>query len=177
MAFGLAVFVWTLASGLTSLSAGFASLLFFRLLLGAAESANWPAALRIVARALPPQDRSLGNGIFTSGTSVGALIAPTLIIGLAASFGWRWAFVGVASLGLLWLAGWTLFTRDKEFAPIWQPGETHTPPATAYRELLVNPRFWRAFLLTILVDPCLYFNLNWLPTYFAQQRGIRPECT
>jgi cyanate permease len=24
------------------------------------------------------------------------------------------------------------------------------------------------------VNPCLYFSVNWLPTYFAQQRGLSP---
>src|SRR6185369_8358246 len=102
-AFAVAVLAWSAAAGLTSLAGGFASLLFFRLLLGVAESANWPAAMRIVARALPPEDRQLGNGIFTSGTSVGALIAPSLILGLASAAGWRWAFVGIAALGVAWL--------------------------------------------------------------------------
>ena len=46
-------------------------LLFFQLLLGVTESVNWPAAMRVVARALPPEEQSLGNGIFTSGTSIG----------------------------------------------------------------------------------------------------------
>jgi ACS family hexuronate transporter-like MFS transporter len=49
-------------------------------LLGIAESANWPAALRVVSRLLPASERPMGNGIFTSGTSVGALIAPALIL-------------------------------------------------------------------------------------------------
>jgi cyanate permease len=26
--------------------------------------------------------------------------------------------------------------------------------------------------VAILVNPCLYFSVNWLPTYFAQQRGM-----
>jgi cyanate permease len=28
--------------------------------------------------------------------------------------------------------------------------------------------------VAVLVNPCLYFSVNWLPTYFAQQRGIAP---
>ena len=67
-AFGLAVLAWSVVSALTGLAQGFVGLLICRFLLGVAESPNWPAALRIVARALPPEDRTLGNGIFTSGT-------------------------------------------------------------------------------------------------------------
>jgi MFS family permease len=74
-AYGLGVVAWSAAAALTALATGFASLLVFRMLLGVTESVNWPAAMRMVARAMPPDERSLGNGIFTSGTSLGALIA------------------------------------------------------------------------------------------------------
>src|SRR5712691_6011604 len=91
-AFGAAVLLWSAVSGLTGLATGFAGLIVFRLLLGITEAANWPAAIRIVARALEPHERSLGNGIFTSGTSVGALIAPGLILAIAATWGSRSSF-------------------------------------------------------------------------------------
>lgn len=174
-AYGLAVIAWSIATGLTSLAGSLTTLLLFRFLLGIAESANWPAAMRIVARALPPKDRPLGNGIFTSGTSVGALIAPAMILGLAAWFGWRFAFVGVALLGLVWFIIWLIFTRDADFAGIWRGERTGAArQSTGYAEVLSSARFWRVFIITILVNPCLYFNVNWLPTYFAQQRGLLP---
>lgn len=174
-AFALAVLAWSAAAGLTGLAAGFASLMAFRLLLGVAESANWPAAMRIVARALPPRDRALGNGIFTSGTSVGALIAPSLILGIAAWWGWRWAFAAVAALGLVWLAVWVRFTAHPSFEKVWTGGEeTARPAGGAYRAILSSRAFWRVFAVTILVNPCLYFNVNWLPTYFVQERGMQP---
>jgi ACS family hexuronate transporter-like MFS transporter len=173
-AFVIAVLAWSVAAGLTTLAGGFSSLLLCRLLLGIAESANWPAAMRIVARALPPRDRSLGNGIFTSGTSIGALIAPSLILGIAGAVGWRWSFLAVASLAVLWLGAWVRFTRNPEFAPVWKTAEAASvSAASAYSAVLRSRAFWKVFAVTILVNPCLYFNLNWLPTYFAQQRGLQ----
>lgn len=131
--------------------------------------------MRIVARTLPAQDRPLGNGIFTSGTSVGALIAPSLILGIAAGAGWRWAFAGVASLGLVWFLVWIRFTAKPGFAGVWSVTAGRAePPSSAYKQILRSAQFWRVFAVTILVNPCLYFNVNWLPTYFAQQRGLAP---
>ena len=176
-AYGFGVLLWSLSAGLTALATGFGSLIFFRLLLGVTESVNWPAAMRIVARALPPEERSLGNGIFTSGTSVGALIAPGLILGIAHSLGWRYGFVVVASFGAIWFLLWIAFTRRKDLAPIWQPEpRTGGAPTSgqAYRDILRSSRFWKVFAVTILVNPCLYFNVNWLPTYFVQARGLKP---
>jgi MFS transporter, ACS family, hexuronate transporter len=176
-AFGFAVLAWSVVSALTGLAHGFVALLICRILLGVAESPNWPAALRIVSRALPPEDRTLGNGIFTSGTSIGALIAPGLILGLSSAAGWRWAFVIVGSLGLVWLGAWLLFTRRPEFSPVWTDPAPRFPqnaerPSTAVADLVRDRQFQVVWIVAILINPCLYFNLNWLPTYLKQQRGL-----
>lgn len=175
-AYGLAVLAWSAAAGLTGLAGSLFALMIFRGALGVAESANWPAAMRIVARALPPQDRTLGNGIFTSGTSVGALIAPLAVVAISSRYGWRPAFAVVGSLGAVWLAGWLFFTKPRVMELIWReerdPSERRESPWRAYRDVLGRPQFWRVFCVTILVNPCLYFNVNWLPTYFSQEWNV-----
>ncbi len=170
-AYGLAVLAWSAAGAATAVARGFWDLLGFRFLLGVAEAANWPAAVRIVARAMPPHERALGNGIFTSGTSVAAVVAPTLILGISNYWGWRWAFVMVGSFGLAWFAVWTQFTGRAEFQPVWRD-PVESKPRAAYGEILRSPAFWRVFVVEVLINPCLYFNVNWLPTYFVQQRGF-----
>jgi MFS transporter, ACS family, aldohexuronate transporter len=169
-AYSLAVLAWSAVAGLTAAAQGFAGLLCFRLLLGIAESANWPSAMRIVARLLPPAERTLGNGLFTSGTSVGALIAPGLILGISGWLGWRFAFIGVAALGLLWFAAWVRFSRRRAFDEVWRDPSPPVRAPAAYREVLRSPKFWSVFAVTVLVNPCLYFNVNWLPVYLGIAR-------
>ncbi|HTK75108.1 MAG TPA: MFS transporter [Gemmataceae bacterium] len=176
-AFALAVLAWSTVSAMTGLAGGFLGLLACRLLLGVTESPNWPAALRIISRALPPEERALGNGIFTSGTSVGALIAPGLILGLAGFYGWRWAFVIVGMMGLVWLAGWLAFTGRAELSDVWTDpaagrDDANRRPLAAVAGLLRTRRFWTVWVVAVLINPCLYFNLNWLPTYLKQERGL-----
>lgn len=171
-AYGGAVLAWSASCALTGLASGFWGLIAFRLLLGVMESANWPAALRIVSRVLPPEDRPLGNGLFTSGTSVGALIAPSAILGISAWLGWRWSFVAVGLLGAVWFLLWAASTRSPQLAPVWTAGVAERSAGASYASILRSGQFWRAFCVTILINPCLYFNLNWLPTYFVQQRGM-----
>jgi ACS family hexuronate transporter-like MFS transporter len=177
--FALAVFLWSVVSALTGLANGFAALLIFRLFLGIVESANWPGGMRVMARLMEPRERTLGNGIFTSGTSVGALVAPALVLGIAAYFGWRWAFVLIGSLGVVWAGGWLLMTRDANLAHIWSEPAARRPGVTGgqwqvFLNILRSPRFLPILVVAILVNPSLYFSVNWLPTYFAQQRGISP---
>jgi ACS family hexuronate transporter-like MFS transporter len=35
-------------------------------------------------------------------------------------------------------------------------------------------QFWYVLVVAILVNPCLYYSVNWLPTYFAQDRRLAP---
>ena len=173
--FGAAVLAWSAVSGLTGLAGGFASLLAFRLMLGMMESANWPSAIRIVSRTFEPRERALANGIFTSGSSVGALIAPVLIVGLASAFGWRWAFPAIGGLGAIWFAGWALATRRKEFTPVWvdaDPAHHKQPVRAGIMSIVKSKAFVPVLLIAVLVNPCMYFSVNWLPTYFAQQRHL-----
>src|SRR4051812_31132763 len=58
----------------------FTSLLLFRVLLGFAEAANWPCALRTTQRVLPPSERSMGNSILQSGAAVGAVVIPLVLL-------------------------------------------------------------------------------------------------
>ena len=178
-AFAIAVLLWSLVSVLTGPANGFVALLIFRLSLGVVESANWPAGMRVVSRLLEPRERALGNGIFTSGTSVGALIAPGLILAIAATLGWRWAFVLIGSLGAFWIFGWMLMTRDPKMAPVWRDAAAPERFGFAgqwqiFRGIAKSPRFLPVLAVAVLVNPCLYFSVNWLPTYFAQQRGLAP---
>jgi MFS transporter, ACS family, hexuronate transporter len=178
-AFGSAVLAWSAVSMMTGLASGFASLIVFRLLLGVMESANWPAAIRIVARTMEPSERALGNGIFTSGTSVGALIAPVVILGISSTLGWRWAFVVLGALGVIWIAGWFLTTRNPRLERVWREPQDSASKRTGFQfhifaEIIKSPRFFPVLIVSVLVNPCLYFSVNWLPTYFAQQRGIAP---
>ncbi len=170
--YGLAVAGWSLAAGLTGLAQGFASLFAFRLLLGVMESANWPGAMKMIALRFPPEERAFANGLFTSGTSIGAVIAPSLILAVAAIAGWRSSFGVVGLLGFLWLAAWIPFTRGSSLPDPPVTGGLKDGARNRYWSALADRQFWRVFVVTISVNPALYFFLNWLPTYLSQQLGV-----
>lgn len=176
--FAIAVMAWSLVSGLTGLATGFMSLLAFRFLLGVTEAANWPAGLRVLARTLPPAERTLGCGIFESGAGIGALIAPAAIFALLSAFGWRAAFFCIGLVGFLWAPIWLSITRNRELSHVWMPnrseGSALNELLSVYRKFVHNRKFWWVLLVSITVNPCFYFTVNWLPTYFAQARHLVP---
>src|SRR5882757_4598577 len=91
--FPMAVGAWSAASMLTTFAPTLGAISACRLLLGAGEAFNWPCALKTTERLLPPPDRPLANGIFNSGSALGAILAPIVVTLLVAKWGWRSPFI------------------------------------------------------------------------------------
>ncbi len=111
--YALAVAWWSLAAAATAIVPSLGLLLVCRALLGVGESFNWPVALRVTGRILPPADRGLGNGIFNSGAAIGAVVTPAVVTYLAQTFGWRSSFAVLGSAGLVWVAAWLWLVRGE----------------------------------------------------------------
>jgi ACS family hexuronate transporter-like MFS transporter len=105
---GLAVALWSLASGAHALLSGFLGLCAARGMLGFGEGATFPAGLKTVTETLPPEQRSFGLGLAYSGGSLGALLTPIVVVPLALRWGWRSTFVLSAAIGFAWIGGWVL---------------------------------------------------------------------
>jgi MFS transporter, ACS family, hexuronate transporter len=102
----LTVLWYSLISMATSLANGFYSFASFRFLLGAGESANWPAATKTVAEWFPKRERALATAFFDSGSSIGGAVAPFIVLWIYFRWGWRPAFMIPGALGFLWLLAW-----------------------------------------------------------------------
>ena len=112
----LTVALYSLAAMLTSLATGLRSFAFFRFLLGAGESANWPGATKAVSEWFPRRESGWAVALFDSGSSIGGALAPFIAFWAYRTFGsWRPAFVltGVLGFGWLILFRW-LYRRPEE---------------------------------------------------------------
>src|SRR5204862_2194325 len=100
----LTVACYSTVAALTSLATGFRSFAAFRFLLGLGESANWPGATKAVSEWFPRRESGWAVALFDSGSSIGAAVAPVMVLGLIGLFGtWRPGFAVVGSLGFIWL--------------------------------------------------------------------------
>lgn len=185
-AYALAVAAWSLAGAAAVFATGLWSLFLLRVLLGLCESPNWLLALRVVARTIPPSQRSLANGIFQSGTSIGALIAAPTIIALTTAYGWRFAFVAVGLTGLVWSALWLALFRQSEttLSDESSPGnsanidhqvvsgEEQSRSPSSVREMLGSRAFWGLVIASCFLNPLQYFYITWLPRYFDRYAGV-----
>jgi ACS family hexuronate transporter-like MFS transporter len=183
------VTLYSLAAMGTSLATGFRSFCAFRFLLGAGESANWPGATKAVSEWFPRRESGWAVALFDSGSSVGAAIAPWLVLALYGAFGtWRPVFVIVGALGFLWLLLFRWMYRppeehpwisDEERALILADRGADAPaaddaaaPRPGYLRLLTLRQTWGVILSKTLTDPVWFFITDWFAVYLVD-RGFR----
>jgi ACS family hexuronate transporter-like MFS transporter len=158
--YGLTIAFWSGAELLHALSAGALSLGIFRFLLGIGEAGNYPAGVKLIAEWFPAEERSFASGIFNSGASIGAILAPPLLAWIVLASGWRTAFVMVGMLGFLWLAAWFGVYREPQ-ATVARDQEESLP----LRMLLRSRFLWQFTLSKVFSDPVWYFYTFWFPQY------------
>ena len=179
----LSVAWYSIVSILTSLARGFYSFATFRFLLGAGESANWPAATKAVSEWFPKRERGLATALFDSGSSVGSAISPFIVLWIYFRWGWRPAFMLPGILGFFWLLGWRWLYRPPEEHPRLGPAERQMlaaeksefewqpAPRQRWRDLLKLPQTWGTIIAKASTDPVWFFIADWFPIYLVA-KGI-----
>lgn len=198
---GAALFVawWSLANVLTAWATGPRSLGACRFLLGLGEAGIWPAASKAVSEWFPARERALAIGIYTFGATLGATLAPAIVIPLATfdyagqlpwaselfgpGAGWRMAFLITGLAGLPWLIPWlALYRRPRESRHLSAAELAHITDGAAlaaaekgggsWREVLTCRAVWILLVARLLTDPVWYFYQFWFAKYLHQARGL-----
>ena len=183
----LSVMWYSTVAVLTSLASGLWSFCGFRFLLGAGEAANWPGATKAVSEWFPRRERGWAVALFDSGSSVGAAVAPALVVLLMARFGgWRPAFVIVGLLGFLWVLLWrrhyhppethpkvtegerAMILADRAAENAEAPDEKGAPPPH-WSELLHLRQTWGVIAARGLTDPVWFMIADWFAIYLASK--------
>jgi MFS family permease len=98
---GVAVILWSLASGGSGLAATFAVLLATRIFVGIGEAGYGPAAPTLLSDLFPIETRGRVMAIFYAAIPVGSALGYVTGGLVGANLGWRWAFYLVTLPGLL----------------------------------------------------------------------------
>lgn len=171
----LAVTWWSVAGMLAALARGPLSLSVFRSLLAIGEGGAWPSFAKAVSIWVPAHWRTLAIGVCNSGSSLGAMIAPPLVVLVSRHYGWRGAFVVTGAIGLLWVAAFQVFRRlhpQMRTTDRGQAAGEKAPPRVKWRTLMRHRQAWAVFVCRFLADPIWYFYVFWIPEFLARERGL-----
>jgi MFS transporter, ACS family, hexuronate transporter len=158
--YGLTIAFWSGAELLNALASGARSLGIFQFLLGIGEAGNYPAGVKLITEWFPPEERSHASGIFNSGASVGAILAPPLVAWIMLTTNWRSTFLLIGLLGFLWLAAWLAIYRAPR-----KSGTAEEADRLPLRTLLRSRFLWQFTLSKVFSDPVWYFYIFWFPQY------------
>jgi ACS family hexuronate transporter-like MFS transporter len=186
LGYALSIIWWSLAAMAQGLARGALSFGAALFLLGVGEAGNFPAAIKAVAEWFPKRERALATGVFNAGPTVGAVIAPPLVVWLSLRWGWRAAFIFTGALGFLWLFFWLALYRlprqhpwitagELEFIEREDEKETATGTRIPWQKILAYRQAWGFILAKFMTDPVWWFYVFWLPSYLQQSRGFTRE--
>jgi ACS family hexuronate transporter-like MFS transporter len=168
LGYGLCIAWWSAAALLHAFARGALSLGVFRFLLGIGEAGNWPGGVKVVAEWFPERERALASGIFNSGSAVGAILAPPVVVYIISRLGWPAAFAGIGLTGFVWLVFWWPVYRTPD-ATAGGGDSAHSARIPVQR--LLRSRFVLAFTFSkIFLDPVWYFYIFWFPEYLKRAR-------
>ena len=177
-----AVIVWSIAGMAHAAARGVTSFAIARAALGIGESANFPAAVKSVAEWFPKRERAFATGLFNSGSTAGAIIAPIIVSGLTMTLGWRWAFIATGSLGFLWIIFWLAFYHNPsqhpklstaEFEYIHQDDDdSEQNKNMRWMKLLQYKQTFAICTTRFISDWIWWFFLFWIPDFLNKTQHI-----
>ncbi|GAA0774110.1 MFS transporter [Brevundimonas olei] len=177
-----ALTLWSGFTALCGLAGGFGSLFLCRMGVGIGEAGGVAPAYSLIADYFPKSQRARALAAYAFGIPLG-MAAGTLVGGLlAATYGWRTAFIVVGVLGVLVAPVLRLTVKDprrggldiEPAAAAAAPVETpKAPPFKAVvRTLAPKPSFWLLAFGAASSSVCGYGVAAWLPSFFMRSFGL-----
>ena len=176
------VLAWSAFTALTGAAWNFTSIWMARFLFGAGEAGCFPNLTRMLSTWLPLQSRLRAQALMWACTRWAGAATPLLVLALVRWQGWRWAFVVLAGLGIVWAVAFHAWFRDDpaqhpavnaEELALLQDARAMTSQGEQkwYHSLLAWP-----VVILVFQYFCFsfvwYFYVTWLPLYLREARHV-----
>ncbi|PZD59001.1 MFS transporter [Pantoea ananatis] len=184
---GYAVFavLWAIFCAATALAGSWGGLALARGAVGAAEAAMIPAGLKASSEWFPAKERSVAVGYFNVGSSIGAMIAPPLVVWAIVAHSWQMAFIIAGVLSMIWALCWLVFYKHPKQQKKLSDEERHyiisgqelqhqtgnTTKMSAL-QILRNRQFWGIALPRFLAEPAWGTFNAWIPLFMFKVYGF-----
>ncbi len=164
---------WSAVTAATAMATGYQDLLWLRLCLGIFEAGHWPCGVRVVRALTRARGRTMGNGLLQSGTSIGAVLAPLVMLSLLSDEvgSWRPAFAIVGGVGLLWVAGWFFTVRASDLPRPESSGAAGSWRVLLHRKMII------VLVVVCLINTSWQLFRAWLHLFLQEGRGYTEQHT
>ncbi len=182
LGFALTVIIFSGAEMSMTFTTTVAGFMIAQAVLGLAQGANFPGAIKAVGQWFPKKGRALTTGIFNAGTSLGLVAAPLLGAALVAlGLSWQWAFMAAGLIGVVWTLWWMLWYKSPETNPRLSADELayirsdppEAPVRVGWATLLAYKQSWSFVLATAMTSPVWWFWLIWIPGFFYKVHHVK----
>lgn len=176
--------IWALMCMLHAGAGSWMQLAILRFFMGGAEAAATPANAKTIGEWFPKKERPIAAGWAGVGFSIGAMLAPPIIVVAHVSFGWQGAFMFSGVLAMLWVVLWWLFYHNPEQHPNLskseleyikqdnEPAPVKLPFLKALATVSKNKRFYGIAIPAFMAEPAWAVLSFWVPLYLANERGM-----
>ena len=171
-----ALTLWSATGFATGLVQGYSDLLVCRMLLGFFEAGHWPCAIKTTQRLLEPKDRSMGNSVLQSGTSIGAIATPLIMRALLTEelSSWRFAFQAIGLIGIVWIFAWFALVRTSDLtgpaSRTVSSAADDSEGASIWR-VIFSRRMLTVLIVVALINTGWQLLRAWLPKFLQEGRG------
>lgn len=185
LGFTIFALAWSLACAAAAFATNWQSLAVFRGILGITEAAGIPAGVKATTEWFPAKERSVAIGWFNIGSSVGALLAPPLVVWAIMHGGWQAGFTIVGGIGVVWCLFWVflykhprdqklLSKEEHEYIVKGQEAQFADPNVKKKRwtEIITSRNFWAIGIPRILSEPAWQTFNAWIPLYMMTERHM-----
>ena len=185
---GIGLVVWSLAQVGSAFSRSLAGFVAARVALGFGESPMYLGGTRVCADWYAERERTLPVSVFNASASLGPAIAPAILTGLMAAFGWRSMFVTIGLAGVAIAVAWVVLYRGPDEAGLSTdersairdrtevPVEALSPWQEA-GDLLGQRTPWGMAVGFAGVVYMTWLYASWLPGYLQIQRHLSVEAS
>jgi predicted MFS family arabinose efflux permease len=169
-----AIAVWSVMTALSGMAGSIVQLALARIGVGIGEAGCSPPAHSIISDYYPPEQRSTAMGIYTTGISIGIMIAYLAGGWVVENLGWRQAFfiVGVPGLLLALLVRYTVVEPPRGMSESRQD-TGHRPGMIEVAGFLMRRRsFIHIALGAGLASFGGYASISFFPSFLVRSHGL-----
>jgi predicted MFS family arabinose efflux permease len=158
------LFFWSLATAVCGIAQNFAQLFMSRMSVGIGEAAGVAPAYSLLSDLYPAERRARAMALFSLGIPFGSAIGVVFGGLVAAKVDWRFAFITVGLVGVLFAPFFKAGVRD--------PGQQHRQMRAGVLEVLAvvarKPSFWLLSFAAGTGSLVAYGLAFWIPSYLAR---------